>query len=37
MDESTLLPNAGYPKLEADLARLVAAALRFARHALGER
>jgi N-formylglutamate deformylase len=37
MDESTLLPNAGYPKLEADLARLVVAALRFARHALGER
>jgi N-formylglutamate amidohydrolase len=31
MDEASLLPNAGYARLEADLARLVAALLRHIR------
>jgi N-formylglutamate amidohydrolase len=34
MDEATLLPNAGYARLEADLGRLVAAVGRFAGGAL---
>ncbi len=34
MDEATLLPNAGYARLEADLARLVAAVGRFVGGAL---
>ena len=36
MDEATLLPNARYADLEADLGRLIAAVGRFVRAAIGK-